>query len=237
MRCHPFRGAAGWEGDYFYGDGLGANLRLYLSPTAGFAYEWRGCLGLYDYNHGSLKKTREGLRFQAELVEPDGYLDLSRTFVPIRWGGRHYLVPEDRLVDFCNAVNSKTEPRAQRHGLFFLRRGDEDIEVSGLPKMPEGYRHCLLERPIEATLTEIMDRKISETDWGTEVLTLRANIDKGSTDGVFEGMSLNPKGHVLSIAMTVASVSEHRAVIEVQRYYFEDRPTPAVGWRLTTLRW
>lgn len=229
--------AAGWEGEYYWGDGLGANLSLHLSPTAGFAYEWHGCLGLYDYNHGSLKETREGLRLQADLEEWEAYLDLGRTFVPIRWGDRHYLIPQDRLVAFCNAVNSKSEPRENRHGWFFLRVGDENIEVTGLPDMPARYRSCLLEQPIEATLTKIMERKIVRPDSESDVLTLRATIDKGTADGVFEGMVLNPKDRILSIVMKVASVSEHQAEIEIWQHYFEDRPTPSAGWRLTTLRW
>src|ERR1041385_1527261 len=41
-----------WAGTYYHGDGLGFNLTLKLSPGEGAVFRWRGCLGLYDQDHG-----------------------------------------------------------------------------------------------------------------------------------------------------------------------------------------
>src|SRR5687767_13739491 len=43
-----------WAGEYYYGDGLGVNVRLLLTPQSGFVFQWRGCLGVYDRNHGAV---------------------------------------------------------------------------------------------------------------------------------------------------------------------------------------
>jgi hypothetical protein len=43
-----------WAGRYFEGDGTGRNIDLSLTPDAGVAATWKGCLGTYGANHGSL---------------------------------------------------------------------------------------------------------------------------------------------------------------------------------------
>ena len=48
LKDHP------WAGQYFFGDGLGANVSLTLAPENGFTIIWRGCMGLYDQNHGTV---------------------------------------------------------------------------------------------------------------------------------------------------------------------------------------
>src|ERR1051325_7519917 len=37
-----------WAGEYYWGDGLGANVSLVVSPKSGFVFTWNGCMGLYD---------------------------------------------------------------------------------------------------------------------------------------------------------------------------------------------
>lgn len=56
----------------------------------------------------------------------------------VRWGSRVYLINEERLADFEDAIQRGFEPRTTRHGLFYLREGDQTKPVSGDPIWPEG---------------------------------------------------------------------------------------------------
>jgi hypothetical protein len=47
-----------WAGEYYTGDGLGANISLAIAPKSGYVFEWDGCMGLYD---------KQGLRVGMEL--------------------------------------------------------------------------------------------------------------------------------------------------------------------------
>ena len=136
-----------WAGDYFFGDGLGANVSLALAPKSGFVYQWRGCLGIYDRNYGAVSQTDAASPLRllpAHGTETSGFKELPAELVPVPWGQRVYLVDPADSSRFCAAVNSGTEPRAKPHGQFFLRKGDEFKPAPGLPLVPDSWRPPLL---------------------------------------------------------------------------------------------
>lgn len=67
-------------------------------------------------------------------------------YLPVRWGERKYLIELDRIADFCKATQSTgryREPRGDpSYGLYYLRDGDEKIEVTGFPISPSGKKLC-----------------------------------------------------------------------------------------------
>ena len=112
-------------GDYYQGDGLGANSSLTLEREGRFHFSERGCLGLYAAFAG-----RAVLQDGVVTLEPDrpptGELETRVPLVlrVVRWGKRIYLIPPDDIPDFENAVNLAREPRRGVHGSFYLRHGD-----------------------------------------------------------------------------------------------------------------
>lgn len=103
---------------------------------------------------------------EEETAAGDGD-DAWRLF-PVRWGARLYIISEEEMRDFCNAVNAGVEPRlgaddADYHvsfygaylGAFYLRDGDEKKDVSGLPEVPHAFREHLLEKPIEGEVVSV----------------------------------------------------------------------------------
>jgi len=111
-------------------------------------------------------------------------------YLPVGWDGRSYLIPEDSLLGFCNAVNSGVEPRPGSDGpdynpslhdgyfgSFYLRKGDEEKKVSGLPQLPEKWRNYLLKRPAEG---EVLSFITSD----------EAVVTVGSQQGLKVGMRL-----------------------------------------------
>src|SRR5262245_25906287 len=119
-----------WAGSYYWGDGLGANVSLDLAPGAGFVFAWNGCVGLYGRNYGAVRDAGDRLYLEPELAnEPGQFGHIEVEFVPVAWGERRYLIPPEKLVEFCAAVQGGSEPRAHPQGRFLLRRGDETRPV------------------------------------------------------------------------------------------------------------
>ena len=70
-------------------------------------------------------------------------------FVVVRWGDRLYLIPKEDGKRFCNEVKLGREPRSNLHGRFYLRRGDCDKKVTGLPTVPKEWESWLQKQPLE----------------------------------------------------------------------------------------
>ncbi len=129
-----------WAGDYYCGDGLGVNVTFIASPKTGYVFECRGCGGLYDRNYGSAKHDSDRIQLEFTFANHQhSFPGIASEFLPVRWGDRHYLIPTNKVVGFCNDVNDGSEPRTDVHGSFLLRRGDEKKRVKGPPPLPAKY--------------------------------------------------------------------------------------------------
>lgn len=127
-----------WAGDYFAGDGLGFKGSFVISPTLGFAFEFRGCLGLYDQNYGVVTYANDRLHLSFAFEhENNGLQCIAPVLIPVIWDSRRYLIPANDVVGFCNDINSGVEPRGAINGNYLLRRGDERKPVRALPQLPD----------------------------------------------------------------------------------------------------
>jgi hypothetical protein len=73
-----------WAGRYYAGDGLGVNIDLLIAPKGGCLAVWRGCLGLYGCNWGSVAVRDD--RLHVEFERPNtpgewGHFDCDYTIV------------------------------------------------------------------------------------------------------------------------------------------------------------
>jgi hypothetical protein len=201
-----------WAGSYYAGDGTGANLSLTLAPQAGFAFEWNGCLGLYDRNYGPVSDAGE-LHLHPQLPNATEGIHVEADLIPIAWGNRRYLIGAGKTKDFCNTVNSGGEPRTSGHGLYLLRRGDEKQSPTGRPRGPEGVLPCLLETPIRTRIVALGPSTTKDDD-KYESRTSRVTLGAGSAEGVWEGMSFAfETGGYDSIR--VVRVSQHTSEAEI----------------------
>lgn len=224
-----------WAGSYYSGDGLGVNVSLMLSPQSGYVFEWRGCLGVYDRNYGNVDVVDGKLRLSFTFPnKQEGFGGIPGKFVAVAWGERRYLVPADDMAGFCNEINSGAEPRDEAHGMYLLRRGDEKIEVTGRPRLPEEFVPYLLDRPLEARIVAVKNTTTRPgiADWRfRDTLVI---VSAGKKHRVFPGMEL----HVVAPAnmvewATVTKVGENtaEAVITQNR---DNEPVPRVGWKLSS---
>jgi hypothetical protein len=216
-----------WAGSYYQGDGLGVNVSLDIAPKAGFAFEWHGCLGLYDRNYGTVTSDNGRLKLSFVLSNSrEGFQGLAKEFLIVRWGQRIYLIETDKLYDFCDKINLGMEPRDEPHGMYLLRRGDHAIAVTGRPNLPEAYRPYLLDNPILAEVTKIVS---SHKAGGFDEVTVEINA--GQKQGVLPQMRFHPMDEFY-ISGTVTKVLDTSSIVVFQTIDLSE--TPAVGWKVAT---
>jgi hypothetical protein len=192
-----------WAGLYYQGDGLGTNLTLAVAPKAGFAYTWRGCMGLYGQNYGEIIEEDGQLTFSFALEnEEDVTGGIPEKFLPVSWGERLYLIPPNEMIEFCNEMNSRREPRDEAFGFYFLRDKDWEKEVQGQPKIPEQFKPYLLKKPVTAVLTSIIKTETDLKKYYDKRVTVK--INKGKKDGLLTGMKL----HVIPKTLLEGSYNE-----------------------------
>jgi hypothetical protein len=214
-----------WAGQY-----SGSSASLSLAPESGFVYEAHGCRGILDRNFGTVTATADHINLVLHFPSDPGWL--ATRFVPIGWGDRHYLVPSDRMEQFCSDVNSFWEPRHEVRGTYFLRDGDEQIPALGLPLVPEKYRGALLSAPIEAKIIQIVSSGKGEDGF----IHARVRLDAGSEQGVVPHMTMRLVDQDQSMLLGVDDVNPKDCSGDVAGE--EERwAAPKVGWRFTSRVW
>jgi hypothetical protein len=137
-------------GSYYYGNGLGTNCYLDVKPEGQFSFLWRGCLGVYGKNEGIARVENDHLILTPEQTNDSrGFGGTPTDFVPVRWGERLYLVPQEAGKAFCIEVHEGIEPRSNVHGRFYLRKGDSKKKVTGFPIVPKEWEPMLQKKPLE----------------------------------------------------------------------------------------
>ena len=224
-----------WAGEYYAGDGLGVNTSLILAPAAGYVFEWHGCLGLYDRNYGAVTWTNGRVRLSFTFKnEREGFQGIAPELVPIAWGSRHYLIPPEDIVGFCNEINQGGEPRPRVHGFHLLRRGDETNAVTGLPKLPNEFRAYLVSEPIEATIVAVgkSSTRPSVADW--KFKDTPVTLDAGTQQGLRVGMELVvwlPRNIVEHVRITQVEQDRSEGIVT---QVGEEKSGPEKGWRVST---
>jgi len=193
LRNHP------WAGQYSWSSGL-SGVTLTLAPDNGFTVRQIADIGLMDQNHGTVEWDGDRIKltfafdWEDDVVRASGNplnIHISE-YKPIRWEERVYLIPLDRIIPFCDAVNAGREPR--NHvigGTFFLRRDDEKKTVTGKPELPKEFMPYLRgEEPIIATVVSIKDVQEEERVGSTIQRKATVVVDKGKADGLLPGMIL-----------------------------------------------
>jgi prepilin-type N-terminal cleavage/methylation domain-containing protein len=191
-------------GEYYYGNGRGVSCRLAILEDGRFSFVWTGCLGVYDKNQGYVQ-LREGYLMLSTLKPNDrrGFQGTPTTFLPIKWGRRMYLVPPEKMLDFCDKINSGDEPRKKLQGWFYLREGDCDVKVESLPTMPEPWEKFLLKESVTGKVVRIFDDGKAEVDFGTRV-------------GIYAGMELSVRSDEDFWWLKVVSTKETSCVVALR---------------------
>ncbi len=217
-----------WSGQYYAGDGLGFNLRLAIAPKAGVVYWSHGCFGLYALNYGTFREKdgRIHLSFEEKGIEdPDG---LHPVLIPVRWGDRRYLIPENEMIDFCNHINSGSQA-ILRTARFCRHVDDAKKRTSGIPKVPQKYRPYLLKEPIDAEVVWIGKTVILKQNdrWPPgKYRVTEVRLNRGKGNGLLPGMELY---HPEFPDMRVIDVSASSCRAEASKRLLEQESADVVG--------
>lgn len=163
----------------------------------------------FEVKHGTVTKDGKGLRLtvvgQEVLANADGEEErwLPEKLIRVRWDKRRYLIADDGMLAFCNAVNQGEEPRPHHYGEFLLGDGQEKIAVRGLPEVPEPWSSYLLKAPVEGAITKVLP-------------DLRARVNIGQKQGLRPGMELVPTEEFLFSEQVVESVEQNEAVLKTR---------------------
>lgn len=168
------------KGEYITGTGF-YGTQLQLLPNHAFTFQSGSDIahapnphnkGSYHVQNGSLF-----LMPQLPVTSTEEWNRLPLHLLPVLWGKRTYLLSTEHksLLAFCNAVNTGNEPRHQINGRFYLKSGDENKGISGLPPLPSEWHAYLLTAPIQATLVSVLNSK-------------RGVINAGRSQGIQAGM-------------------------------------------------
>jgi hypothetical protein len=222
-----------WAGDYYHGDHLGENVTLSIAPRSGFAYVSSGDLGVYDLNYGEVEFADGKLKLK--LKYPNDHKNIhgiDESFLPIRWGVRHYLIPADSVVKFANEINWGAEPNVSNGGdsyYFLLKRGDEKMSVKGHPDLPDEFAGFILNKPVRANISSVVESH-SENDCRTTSVTLNV----GTANGLLVGMELKViYPFQTDGTATITSITEHSATATIKQYGRKN-PQPKTSWKLST---
>jgi len=169
-------------GDYTFGDGF-VYQRLEVSLPDRYHFKWNSDVITNEPHHDDRYESRgrcsvlDGvLRLVPEGPFSSDLRDLmGNDFVPVRWGGRRYLIPEKERLAFCSIVNQGDVPKYMRNGPFSLRGVDRRNPPEGRPEVPPEWASFLLPKSVTGTITELLENQV-------------AIIDVGAKDGLKAGM-------------------------------------------------
>lgn len=133
-----------WAGKYYAGSSRSRYLELDVAPQAGFVFTWMTCTGTQSQNLGTVTRAGSRLVLHADLNAEKKRFSLPATeFILVPWGERLYLIPPDAMEQFAQRIREGYEPRTVPRQLsrdIYLRAGDWEKPVAGLPEVPEEYR-------------------------------------------------------------------------------------------------
>ncbi|MCE9592957.1 MAG: hypothetical protein K8S98_02085 [Planctomycetes bacterium] len=104
-----------WAGEYYFGDGLGVNVRVVLAPISGYVFDWHGCMGCYDRNWGAVREQDGELHLEFTFPnDRDGFKGCAPVLVPVHYDATHnYLAEPSELADAAPCRDYTTLARRQ----------------------------------------------------------------------------------------------------------------------------
>lgn len=227
-----------WAGDYAASDNFTTDTYFAWAPASGFIVLREGCYPLpTDVNYGSAAMVDGVLKLSPVLsMKRRSSNGIALEFFPVKWGERHYLIPTDRVIEFCHAINSKAyEDLAS----YLLKQSDVKKAIKGRPDVPDQFKKYLGLKTIKTKIIATYDgaAKIIDSFGNTEIEKM-VTLDVGSAQGVWPGMKFyNPRPKkifaVLQVVRADERTSEARVVAAFEPEGGQD-VIPAAGWKFST---
>jgi len=241
-----------WAGDYSTRSGEVNVVALRFSPQAGFVHlNFYTCLPeLRGLNYGTITATPDNILLTSQTSKRNGQ---TTKYLPVKWGERHYLVPESEVAQFYKFVAGYGWKKDEYVFFSFLLKNDDtEKPIVGMPVFPRGYER-FVKKPIQARITEVLRREIeSEQVYGGSTNYYShtfVKLNVGSINGVGRGMTLNALESEDYETVEVVQVGRRSSVGVIVRLLDENKqenfknyqtdeikqyPKVSVGWQLST---
>jgi hypothetical protein len=238
----------GWAGIY---STMGE--AIYASPREGVAWLSSNCLGSSGANVGTVVPVGVSVidvtflsdpsldnRYYQELPEQQ----VSSKMYAVSWAGIDLMVPESRMRNLCNAVNS-----GNRRAVYddFLVRVDDRVRVGtgvqlneplpeGAPTLPWPWHEWILDAPVTATVIRAgSTRSAGFYLSGEEQVTYQFQVNVGQRDGMKRGMALFRGDRWETFAVVEVGPAESWVEYRYAKLPDVDPRVPSVGDTLSTM--
>ena len=211
------------------------NLRLWVAPRAGAAFQWHGCLGLYEQNFGTVESNGPYLSIDWRIENDDPYVTDTRYIVtPFR--NSIFLVPAHEVHRFCLAARG-VSPMPM---MVLSSQSARNQPTLQRPELPAEYQKYLDLDPIQSKVLSVNDPERKKLTDKLDLITQTVILDAGKDKHLFVGMRLQAmKPELPDRTVTVIDVraTESTAVSETRRK--TGRPLLPIKkrWLLQTATW
>jgi len=225
---------------------------LKWSPKVGFVYlNFYTCLPeLRGLDYGSVSATPDYILLTSQSSKLNGQV---KKYLRVKWGERHYLVPESEVAKFYRFVAGYGWKKDEYVVFdFLLKDDDSEKPITGMPVFPRGYER-FVKKPIEATITQVVRREIKTEQSYDGSPSYESHtfvrLNAGTADGVRRGMAFHvvesedfekvevvQVGRNFSIGVLVRSLDEnkHETFKNWQTDEIKAYPSVTVGWKVST---
>lgn len=186
-------------GDYHERWGRGSR-RLSILADGRYSLIELGCTGVGLRESGWVARDQKRITLVPirRSQEP-----VARTFLPVTWASRNYLVRADRLREFCTAILHGDEPRKGAGGDY--SQGSQAMPT-GAPELPEPWAKYLRDEIILGSIVAVTNDGLM-------------TIDAGASEGLRIGGSFAVQSSARDttpIRLQVTAVSDHacQAIVE-----------------------
>ncbi len=227
-----------WAGRYLVGDGLGKNVHICIGPSGDIAYQWYGCMGLYDGNYGKItERLPDGMRIKWEINSIfSSYRQVSERMYFVTQDTDRFVISTYQLLDFVNTFNeggfgreNLPAARLRQHDDWSLRR-DAAMNFNALPTLPAPYDTYILRNPTEWTIESIEPFEMKHVTGDVNMFNTTARIKGGSDQGAFVGMELPWRSEQFDFGtFTITKVEPGSCTAEFRAFFTREGASPRVG--------
>jgi hypothetical protein len=211
-----------WEGIYYDNTPVG-DSRLIWNAEGGFLdFYFYHQLKSLDFGKVAVLADMIELVSEKSLNSNPGKTKADSKFVKVKVGEVHYLIPENRLKDFCESAVGLNTDLGFINNYYWAKEEDLNKKVFGLPVLPKKYAY-LIRYPIEAKIIRVGKRKIvkSESDSLFSEIHYDVIISAGKNKRIESGMNFFVEA--LGEWVQIEKVFTNSSVGFIRREFDEDK--------------
>lgn len=155
-----------WEGLYYSNTGLGDSKLLWNAEGGYFQFFFYH--ELKNLNYGRINDATDFFEMISDnppFVHKNKKQTAADRIIKIKVGDSHFLVPENRLQEFCESAAGLNDNADFFY--YWTKEDDMSKDASELPILSANYAH-FLRYPIEVRIVHIGKRKIIPSEFSTK---------------------------------------------------------------------